>query len=303
MTPTFESAGGAWAASLSVAVRRNCRPLSANTQRIYKGNLARLTKHFGRNSLPSITNKLLRDYVTWMRSEKYSASQITSDLIVTKLVCESVTDDDGNPRYPLKINHRFVATPIVNPDEQEAPVATRKDVERALAVREIAGVVAIAAGAGLRISEVLSLRLGDDGENDSWDAEGAAIHIRKTLKTPSAARTVYLGEELNTWLRDHTADAATSCVIFETPLAELYRILNRAELPPWHSYRRFYATHRDELMMNEQVLKVLMGHSRGAQKNVTNRYKRARVEFIKTEVERCGLGFTLPVATRELVPA
>jgi integrase len=205
--------------------------------------------------------------------------------------------------YPLKINHKFVATPIVNPDEQEAPVATREDVERALAVSEIAGIVAIAAGAGLRISEILALRIGDDGISDAWDADAAVIHIRQTLKTPSAARTVHICDELNTWLRQFTKDSTHCSPMFTTARAELYRILDRGNLLPWHSYRRFYVSHRDELMMNEQVLKMLVGHSRGAQKNVTNRYKKARVEFIRSEVERVGLGFALPVGVQEMVTA
>jgi integrase len=293
--PTFETAGRTWLAGLPTAIRRNGRPLSANTQRIYAGNFARLARHLGRERLP-VTNSLLKTYVARMRSENYSPAQITSDLVVAKLVCESVADDDGNPHYPLKINHKFVATPIVNPDEQSAPVATREDVERALAVPEIAGIVCVAAGAGLRISEILALKIGGH-VGDTWNASEGAIHIRETLKTPNAARVVYLFDELNAWLSKHTKEIAEGSPIFTTPRPELYRILSRHQLLPWHSYRRFFASHQSELMMNTLVLKTLMGHSRGAAKDTTARYTRARVDFIRSEVARVALGFTLPVAS------
>jgi len=294
---TFNQAGRDWLVSLPTTIRRNGRPLSANTRRIYAGNLARLTGRIGREPLP-ITNRVLRDYVAWMRSEQYSASQIAGDVVVAKLVCESIRNENGDCLYPLKLNHEFIVTPIVNPDEQDAPVATREDVERALAVPEVAGIVAIAAGGGLRISEILALKVGDDGVADGWDPDNAAIHIRQTLKTPSAARTVYICEELNRWLRGFTRHLAPGSPMFSTSLSELYRLLAKSSLLPCHSYRRFFATHRDENAMNEQVLKSLMGHKK--KRDTTDRYKgtASRINFVRTEVERCGLGFTLPIVQR-----
>jgi integrase len=301
MTPTFAHAGRDWLAALPTTIRRNGRPLSGNTQRIYAGNLARLTQYLGWERLP-ITNKILRDYVAWMRKERYSASQIAGDVVVAKLVCESIRNENGDCLYPLKMNHEYIATPIVNPDEQDAPVATRVDVERAMAVPELTGIVAMAAGAGLRVSEILALRAGDDGASDVWSPEGAAIHIRRTLKTPSAARTVYLCDELNAWLGLHV-DAAPGSPMFSVSRAEVYRLLTRSKLLPCHSYRRFYATHRDEMAMNDQVLRSLMGHKKKS--DTTNRYKGTaeRIDFVRSEVERVGLGFTLPATvTAETMP-
>jgi hypothetical protein len=41
---------------------------------------------------------------------------------------------------------------------------------------------------------------------------------------------------------------------------------------------------------------MLMGHSRGTQRNVTARYTRARDQFIRAEIERVGLGLDVRLA-------
>jgi integrase len=288
---TFEKAGRAWERTLATTIRRNGRPLSANTRRIYSGNLNRLIENIGAEPLP-VSNRVLKDYIARMRAE-YSASQIVGDLAVVKLVCESVTDDDGNCLYPLKIKHDFCATPILNPEEQNAPCATREQVEGALSgPRDVAVLVAICAGAGLRISEALALSIEDDGNNDVWDMDGVAIHIRRTVKTPASARTVYLCTELNDFLVDQFR-GSTHARMFPASRSEIYRLLDKLSLPPCHAYRRFRVTVCRKAGMNEEVLKRLIGHSRG--NSVTTRYDRTRddIDFIRSEVERVGLAFTL----------
>lgn len=61
-----------------------------------------------------------------------------------------------------------------------------------------------------------------------------------------------------------------------------------------HAYRRFFATHAEESGMNPAAMKKLLGHSRGT--DVTARYARAseKLEFLRSEMERCGLGFGIP---------
>lgn len=300
-TLTFKQTGQAWLDTLHTVIQRNGRPLSARTQIIYARNFRRIVDRLGDEALP-VANKTLKDYVSWMRRGGYGSSQINGDLVVIKLVCDHLCDEkSGDVLYPLTINRKYVAAPAVIAEEQEAPVASREDIERALAVPEIRGIIAIASGAGLRISEILALRVGDDGVGDAWDAEASVIHIRRTLKTPSAKRDVYLCGELNGWLRELMKDAAPGALMFTESLSKLYKVLEARSLPPWHAYRRAYATHADEAMLNDQVLKRLMGHKRVG---VTARYIKSQDDFIKSEVERIGIGFTLPqiAATQEAIP-
>jgi len=62
-----------------------------------------------------------------------------------------------------------------------------------------------------------------------------------------------------------------------------------------HAYRRFFATIRDAAGMNPGALKRIMGHSKGA--DVTARYSRAAddIAFLRSEMDRCPLGFSLPM--------
>jgi integrase len=302
--PTFEHVGRLWHDSLSKQLRRRTgKPLSENTRSIYGRSLNRLIGHFGKAPLP-ITNRVLRDYIEAMHNAGYGASSIKGDVIVAKLVCESVRDDDGRPTYRMEINHDFCLTPIVKREEQVTPLASREDIERAVAMTGDVGVlVAICAGGGLRVSEALALYVGDDGIRDAWEPDRSAITIRETLKTEAAARTVYIPQELNAFLTERVSHRSRGEKMFVISRSGLYRALEDAGLPPCHSYRRFFATWRDEAGMNDEVLKSLMGHSKGG--DVTDGYKftAKKTEFVIAEVARVGLGFTLPIATRELVTA
>jgi hypothetical protein len=61
-----------------------------------------------------------------------------------------------------------------------------------------------------------------------------------------------------------------------------------------HSYRRFFVTVHDAAATNPGALKRLLGHSKGS--DITARYSRAaeNLDFLRAEMERCPLGFTLP---------
>jgi integrase len=213
---------------------------------------------------------------------------------VLKLAHESVRDEDGKPVYPLAINHEFCGTPIIRRDDQHTPVATRRQIERGVAMpHELAVLVATCAGAGLRVSEALSLTVGDTGA-DSWEPQESAIHIRKTLKTDASARTVYIPRELNAFLSERLGSRSRGEKMLDVSRSDVYRMLEGENLPPCHAYRRYFATWRDEAGMNGEVLKSLMGHSKGS--DVTDRYKftAKKTEFVIAEVERVGLGFKLP---------
>jgi hypothetical protein len=297
--PTFREAGRAWEETLATTIQRNGRPLSENTQRIYTATLNRLIERIGTQHLP-VSNRLLRDYIAGMRS-KYSAGVIVADLGVVLLVHKSVTDDNGNCRYPLIINHEFCKTPIVNTEDQETPCATREEVERGLAASGfLAGFVAIAAGCGLRIGEILNIHVVDattDGKN-AWDADSLTIHVRTDLKSPSAARSIYLPADLNMfligWYRGLGSKPRPGARLFQVSRSEVYRQLRLAGLQSAHSFRRFRATEWDEAGMNAKVSETLMEHSHGTK--VRDRYIKTgeKQDFIRAEIERCGLGFNLP---------
>jgi len=187
-------------------------------------------------------------------------------------------------------------TPIIRREEQVTPLASHEEIERAVAMPgDLAVLVAICAGAGLRVSEALALHVGDDGVRDAWEPDQSAIFIRQTLKTEAAARKVYVAPDLNSFIIERLRHCSRGDGMFSISRSGLYRALEDAGLPPCHSYRRFFATWRDEAGMNAEVLKSLMGHSKGG--DVTDGYKftAKKTEFVIAEVARVGLGFALPV--------
>ncbi|MHB8485527.1 MAG: tyrosine-type recombinase/integrase [Candidatus Acidiferrales bacterium] len=294
----FADIGRGWLDSLPTTIRRNGKPLADNTQRLYRASFERIVMKLGGDVLP-ITNKTLKAYVAELRLEGYSGSSIVADLTVCKLIQESLTSDDGDPVYPMRIRHDFVLTPSVV--AENTPCATAADVERAFSLSGlIPGAIAIASGSGLRISEILALQLDEvNGTEDCYDASNSIIHIRRTLKTPSASRSIPLPADLNDFLVHFVAEnncIAGQRIFGRLSRSEIYRELEKADLPAPHSYRRFFTTHRRKAGMNEEILKRLLGHSRGG--DITSRYSRASddLNFIRQEVERVGLGFQFPKA-------
>jgi len=286
---TFAAAGADLLARLPEKVQRNGRKLSENTLRTYAAGVERAGAHIGSLRLDEINNEVVRDLVIKLRRD-YKPATICGDLTVVKMVVESITRN-GDPLFPLRINKEFCCVPLILQEEQNAPAATRAQVEQALTIPELAGPVAVAAGAGLRISEILALTVAGSPDSDTWDGAAAVIHIRKTLKTPSARRSIPIRTDLNTYLK---ALAPPSGILFPVVQHRIYTLLEKAGLPPCHSYRRFFATSHDESGMNSGALKRLMGHSKGS--DMTARYSRAaeNMDFLRAEMERCELGFSIP---------
>ena len=286
---------------LPLKVQRNGRKLAANTLKFYARSIERTESvilagtPLGDIPLDRITNEVVRDLIIALR-EDYKAATICSDITVVKMVVHSITKN-AQPVFPLKIDPEFVCLPIVNPEEQHTPCATRDDVERALLHPELAGPVAIAAGAGLRISEILALHVGDCPGLDSWDVDTGIIHVRKTLKTLSSKRAIPIPDELNAFLLSLSARQAQGDILFIVPLDRLYNLFESRKLPTPHAYRRFFATYMDERAMNRSVLEKIMGHAK-VRRDMSSRYSHVdkNLDLLRSEMTRCGLGFSLPVA-------
>src|SRR5271163_2156672 len=136
---TIATAGEEWLRRLPDDIRRNGKPLAENTQKVYRHGFTRAARVLGDAPLSSINNVMVREFVASLRSEQASPATILSILNVVKLVTESVSNGDGNPVYPLKINPEFARVPRVIPEEQNAPTASPAHIERALAIPELRG--------------------------------------------------------------------------------------------------------------------------------------------------------------------
>lgn len=297
---TFSRAEDSWLRGLPREIRENGRTLSGNTIRIYTQAFERAGKILGGLALDRIDNEVIRDFVAAMRTDGYSPATICSDLIVGKLVVESITRD-GDPAYPLRIKRKFARVPRIITEEQNAPCATLEEIERALSHPELAGPVVLAAGLGLRISEALALRFGNCPGLDSWDSGHSVVHIRATLKTSASRRSIPVPREIGEFLQRITA-VAPGELLFSVSRSRLYNLLDSRDLPAPHAYRRFFTTIKDQADMNPNALKKILGHAKGS--DITfGRYSRAAddMNFLQSEMERCALGFSLPALTSSSV--
>lgn len=303
---TFSRAAADLLQRLPLKVQRNGRKLAANTLKFYAKSVERTEpvilagKAFGDIPLNRITNEVIRDLIIALR-EDYKAATICSDITVVKMVVHSITKN-AQPVFPLRIDPKFVCLPFVDPEEQHTPCATRDDVERALLHPELAGPIAVAAGAGLRISEILALHVGDYPGLDCWDGDAGIIHVRKTLKTLSSKRSIPI-PQLNAFLQEIAAGKAGGDILFTVPLNRLYNLLESRKLPTPHAYRRFFDTTMDVRGMNRSVLKKIMGHGK-VRSDMTEKYSHVDkdMDFLRSEMTRCDLGFSLPATIPARVP-
>jgi integrase len=134
-----------------------------------------------------------------------------------------------------------------------------------------------------------------NGDSDCYDPATGTIHIRKTLKTPAAARTVLLPKAFAAWLN---ARITSSGELFPQTYQQVHDTLKSAGLPLAHAYRRYRITHLRKAGMNESVLRRQVGHS---DPSVTSRYDRSGTDeaFVRVQVESAGIGFTLPNQEKE----
>ncbi|MGH7745458.1 MAG: tyrosine-type recombinase/integrase [Candidatus Dormibacteria bacterium] len=214
-------------------------------------------------------------------------------------------DENGNEKFPRTWNTDFIDAPQLIPSAQYAPIVAPGVVSKA--IRKGSGVFpclyALLAGSGLRISEALALKMGDDGQSDGLDLEMGLIHIRKTLKTPSAARKVDICDALANFLRKNLSTPIGEAIFLTKkgkPLAETtgYNHLKKDGIPGFHSFRRFRNTHLENTRIPSTLIKYWMGHS--ASGDMTQRYSKFEdLEIRKDWCHRAGLGFNLPDSKEE----
>lgn len=145
--------------------------------------------------------------------------------------------------------------------------------------------VAALSASGLRISEILALEI--DGTGDSYDPSAGTIHVRRTLKTPAAARIVFLPSDFTAWLN---SKIPTRGRVFPFTYQQVREKLARLRLPNPHSFRHFRVTHLRTNGVLEDFIRNQAGH--GA-RSTTDRYSHAagNLEALRAEIERVGVGF------------
>jgi len=161
--------------------------------------------------------------------------------------------------YSREWNHRFIN---LVPVKDQRPTITREALQLALKNKKIKVrdrvFVATLASTGLRLGEMLAVKIGSDptDQESCWDVEAQVIRIRKSVwrgklqapKTSSAVHDIDISEPVNDMLQKFADGRKPGVFLFATktgqPLSPKYirtYILEPLQIPGAHSLRRLSA--------------------------------------------------------------
>jgi integrase len=290
------------------ARRRN--PPKKATVKAYGSYLENwIVPFFGDRNLSEIENGAMRQFVTHLVNKKLQPATVGAVVTACKALIRSEIDGNGNILNPREWNGEFLDMPAVHVEDQRAPTIGHKALSWAIrqAQGQFQAFYALQAGSGLRMSEMLSLRMGpDDGISSIWDPEAAIIHIRcamydrqeQSTKSVAGVRQVDIWSGLNSWLAENLKRDPGQ-YLFQTRNGNLlhtktlYQHLETVKIPGTHSLRRFRASYLASEGCTEDLIKYWLGH---AGKSITDRYLKPQkfVEHRRGWAERAKIGFELP---------
>lgn len=263
----------------------------------------------GSTELGALDNGAMRAFVAKLATAGLSASSIAGVTQCVKSIIRSAVDGNGNIMFPKEWNTEFIDAPILDPKAQKAPTVAAADLSGTIAVApsQYAPIFALLAGSGLRISEVLALKVGPNPVSSYWDPRASKLVVRVALyqgqeqspKTAAGAREVDLDPALNSYLIDQMKNKQAGDYLFAredgSPMAlqTLRDAANELGIPGFHCLRRFRITYLENKSVPLGLINFWAGH---AGKDVHDRYVRLDrdVEARKDWALKAGLGFELP---------
>jgi integrase/recombinase XerD len=259
----------------AMQTRMLARGFAPRTQRAYLGWMRRLVR-FSRTAADQLSEQQALEYVADLTRRGRSGSTINQALGAIKFFYTEVVVRDWAlstryQRFPQRL-------PVVLSREE-----VRRLLEAAGGLRERAA-MEIAYGAGLRLNELLQLRVGD------IDSERMVIHVRQGKGKKD--REVMLSPSLLETLRVYWRHAHPHGYLFPGQKAE--RPLNPTVLQrgfsiakqvariekdvTFHSLRHSFATHLMESGVNVRAIQTLLGHR---SLGTTERYTHVAGAYLK----------------------
>jgi integrase len=324
---TMREQADAWYSLMSNPRRvgKNGRRTALSTLDSWKGIVESIKAELGDIPLSAFVRNQqpIADYITKLVDDKKSAKTVKNYFFVIKAIVGSAKDVSTRRQlYPVAWDNEVLLMPRVNPKQQRRPVFTAKQVgqivERAEGQYKV--LFAVLAASGLRISEVLGLKI----ENVLSDCYRLRI-VEKNyagrqedfLKTDNGERMVELHSSIAKLLRDHIGNR-TQGFVFENKKKKALcasNILERHLHPVLvgdeetagvtgkkageHAFRRFRDGHLRAKRCPAGLLKYWIGHSRT--QDMSDLYDGSvDDEAYRMEVaEEMGIGFDLSVSCTE----
>jgi integrase/recombinase XerD len=227
------------------------------TQKTYLGWMRRLIRHV-RVAPDEISETQVREYLAFLAQRGLSPSSINQAISAMAFFFRHVL------ARPWQLQITYQRAP------QRVPVVlSREEVARLLAVvptlRERAA-MEIAYGAGLRLSEVLSLRLADvDGERMILRVDqGKGRKDRNVMLSPKlleTLRTYWRQSRPRVWLfPGHGGKRHLHPTIFQRAFKQAKEEAHITKPVSFHSLRHTFATHLLESGVNVRTIQALLGH-------------------------------------------
>ena len=151
--------------------RGRAKPATLALYQAFSNN--HLMPMLGEIRIESFTNGPMKKFVQQLNDRKLSPKTVKEISSFVRSVIASAVDDEGNKLYPREWNHKFIdAIPV---KDQRQPTITRDALQLVLKDKKIKVrdrvFVATLASTGLRLGEMLAVKIGSDpaDQESCWD--------------------------------------------------------------------------------------------------------------------------------------
>lgn len=251
------------------------RGFAPRTQKAYLGWMRRLAKHFG---IPpdQLSESQVREYLAGLGQRGLSSSTINQAIGAIRFFYHNVLRRQWDcevvyQRPPLRL-------PVVMSIQEVARVLERVSTLRERAAMEIAY------GAGLRLNEVLHLKLTDidSGQMIVRVDQGKGRKDRNVMLSPALLETLrayWKQSRPRDWLfPGHGGKRPLHPTIFERAFKRAKEAAHISKPVTFHSLRHSFATHLLESGVNVRTIQALLGHrSLGS----TQRYMHVTGDYLR----------------------
>jgi integrase len=311
---TFAEQGRVYIDQLSTRNRKRAKPATLAAYESYLRT--HIIPGIGDLELSTFGNAALKSFVQTLIEKKLSPKSIQEIAAFARGIVLSAVDQEGEPLYARTWRLDFVdAPPVLN---QRQPTITKQQLQDALRVRHAYTdkyriIVGLLAASGIRVGELVALRVGDDGEHSGWDEQNSSLSIHTSLwngteqkpKTQSSIRLVDLSSPVNAMLAeyvkrtnkkpgDYLFASRNGTPVSPTTLRKYG--LNPFGIPGFHSLRRWRVSYLKSIGTPESLLKSWIGHSSS---DITARYDKSAddKQWRNEWANKVGIGFDLPALT------
>lgn len=289
------------------------KPASLDAFTSYANNW--ISPRLGELELETIKNGRVKEFAEGLVAAGKAPKTVREILMTLKSILLSHRNEDGETLLDLsKWNLSFITEDIPGIGKQKQPTISRDALNAILKNRSIKVrdrvLIALGAATGLRIGELLALKIGGAGDNEEdtvWDRENRVILVRKSVyrgqlqlpKTLSAIRAVDLSTPVQNLLTEFSKGRHSGEFIFATktgkPLepSHVQRYITKKNgVPGAHALRRYRLTWLETQGCPRGLEAFWMGHSNGDMRGRYDKTAEDR-EFRRKQVERIGTGLDL----------